>query len=208
MDWSASEANNTASISDAARAFQLGLAASPGGGGYDNLNPWQFLDQYSSGDCITLANVAATGLNMLGIPASATYAWPTADGSSGFPAVSTATCTTQTTATFTYEGQSFKAKLVYVGDNNFEGFFTIVDAGQTKAYTVYPAFDPFTNQNYYYLDIIRTSSATISGSIQYWVWVPGQPPQNGVSVTGGEPVVNAAGVPLPNVPVPNDPSGP
>jgi hypothetical protein len=55
-------------------------------------------------------------------------------------------------------------KLIFT-DNNYEAFFTINDP-EIKAFTVYPFGGPFSNPNYYYLEVLKS----VSGSAeQFWI---------------------------------------
>ncbi|MBN1868576.1 hypothetical protein JW916_14940 [Candidatus Sumerlaeota bacterium] len=167
LGWAVGAANGACSVSEAAAQMSASVAWWPGFGGYNaqelNLNAWQFLDTGWKGDCITLAQIACAGLEMVGVAGTPCIAWPTADGSEGFPSVSASTCQSITRKQFQYEGQTFWAKLVYPG-NNHEGFFTVSDSG-IRAYTVAPSGGPFCNPTYYYLEVLRSVATD-----QFWVW--------------------------------------
>jgi hypothetical protein len=195
VDWSTNDANNATSISGAASLFENAIAISPGFNTprATNWQPWNFLDTQQAGDCGTLAELAVGGLNMIGIAATQRLAYPTADGTSGFPAVSPSSCQTRVTKDFNYSGQTFHAVLIYPG-NNFEGFFTVVDGGTTKAYTVYTPTGPYFNQDYYYLQVLRAFAA-----YQIWVW-DGTQTSGGVTVLDGDDVPGQAHIPVPSVP--------
>jgi len=174
----------------AAERFRDTLSVTPG---YQpprhyTLDSWGFLDSGRSGDCSTLAKLAAEGLRMVGIPAQERWAYPTADGTVGFPQVSSSSCTAKARKTFQYNGETFVAKLVYPG-NNFEAFFTIVDGG-VRAYTVYPAGGPFTGP-LFYLEVLRSVATD-----QFWVW-DGDQTVGGVSVLDWDPVPGAPHIPVP-----------
>ena len=181
----------------AAEAFKNQLATSPG---YTppmvtNWDSWPFLDSGSSGDCATLAHLACTGLGMIGISANPCLAYPTADGTTGFPAVGGTSCHSVATTTFTYSGQTFNAKLVYPG-NNFEGFFTVSDPA-VKAYTIYTPGGPFSDPTYYYLQVLQFAAG--AGGDQYWVW-DGDQTVGGVTVHDWVAVPGAAHIPVPAIP--------
>ncbi|MBN1560382.1 hypothetical protein JW998_09040 [candidate division KSB1 bacterium] len=201
MEWSCTQAINAAAIATAAELFCANLASSPGYTGTTlvnsfmiNINSWEYLDLGSPGDCITLAALACAGLNMLGVGAQYHCSYPTADGSTGYPAVSSTSCHNPTNATFTYQGQDFSARLVYPG-NNYEGFFTINDPG-IKGYTVYPPRWTFENQDYYYLEVLSSVATD-----QFWIW-DGDQTQNGVSVYNWDVVPGVANIPVPSIPSP------
>ena len=194
VNWACTIATGATSISGAAEKFRDAIAANPGFAvpRVWNLDSWQFLASGDHGDCITLAKLARKGLEMVGIPAQERWSFPTADGSSGWPAVSGSTCQSETTETFSYMGQSFNAKLVYTG-NNFEAFFTVSDPA-IKAYTVYPPAGPFQNQTYYYLEVLRSVT-----SDQFWVW-KGTQTNGSVTVTDWTEVPGSTHIAVPAVP--------
>lgn len=203
VEWACNIANSANSITVAAEKFRDAIASNPGPANDPNdndstLNSWQFLDSNHHGDCITLAKLACEGLKIIGISAQHRWAWPTADGTSGFPAISGNTCQNRVTTTLPYQGQTFDAALVYSG-NNFEGFFTISDPN-IKAYTVYPTGGPFTNQTYYYLEVLQS----VANGDQFWVWnYPGSPSfciKNGVAVFNWNNVPGASHIPVPSIP--------
>ena len=188
--WSVAIAAGADTKVGAAERFRDTLSVTPG---YQpprhyTLDSWGFLDSGRSGDCITLAKLAAEGLRMVGIPAQERWAYPTADGTVGFPQVSSSSCTAKARKTFQYNGETFVAKLVYPG-NNFEAFFTIVDGG-VRAYTVYPAGGPFTGP-LFYLEVLRSVATD-----QFWVW-DGDQTVGGVSVLDWDPVPGAPHIPVP-----------
>ena len=202
MEWACGIAQGAATITDAAETFRDGIASSPGYAQDPqtndwNLNSWEFLASGHHGDCITLAALACAGLSVTGIPADYRWAYPTADGTAGFPAVSGNSCHTVTTTVFQYQGQTFNAKLIYPG-NNFEGFFTVSDPG-IEAYTIYTPGGPFTNQTYYYLQVLQFAAG--QGGDQFWVW-DGTQTKNGVTVTDWDEVPGAAHIPVPGIPSP------
>jgi len=200
MDWACDIADGKNTITLAAEAFKDAIASDPGYLPIDDIvydpNSWVFLGSGNPGDCITLAMLATVGLEMIGIPADYCWSYPTADGSSGYPAVSTSTCRTVTTNTFSYNGETFDAVLVYT-DNNFEAFFTVHDP-DIKAFTVYPPRGPYVNQDYYYLEVLRSVT-----SDQFWVWdcFPDVScTKNGVTVYDWDEVPGAAHIPVPSIP--------
>ncbi|MDR2437975.1 MAG: hypothetical protein LBE12_01220, partial [Planctomycetaceae bacterium] len=72
IHWATSKANGATTIIQAAAMVALALAQSPG---YApprscNWNAWEFLDSGQSGDCGTLASLAITCLEVVGIPAT------------------------------------------------------------------------------------------------------------------------------------------
>ncbi len=193
-------AQGAASITAAAEKFRDAISVSPGHGDgvhmvHNETNSWAFLDSGQPGDCITLADLACTGLAVIGVSAAPAKSWPTADGS-GFPGapatVTSSTCTAPTVAYFTYNNQQFTALLEYPY-NHYEGFFTVSDP-YIKAYTVYPAAGSFTNQNYYYLQVLKRVATD-----QLWAWFP-QQTNNNVIVTNDLPVPGAAHIPVPEIP--------
>jgi hypothetical protein len=197
IDWACTEAQGAVSITAAAVKFRDGIASSPG---YSvprvwNLDSWQFLDSGDHGDCITLAKLAREGLVMIGIPSDHRWSYPTADGTTGFPAVSGNSCHNVATKVFQYLGESFNAKLVYPG-NNFEGFFTVSDP-DIKAYTIYTPGGAFANATYYYLEVLQFAAG--AGGDQFWVW-DGTQTHNGVTVTNWVAVPGAAHIPVPSIP--------
>ena len=199
IDWVCGIAQGASSITSAAEKFRDGIASDPG---YTepptrvwNLNSWQFLSSGKPGDCITLAKLAREGLEMVGISADYCWSYPTADGTSGFPAVSGSSCHSVATKVFAYMGENFNAKLVYPG-NNYEGFFTVSDPN-IKAYTIYTPGGPFENQTYYYLQVLQFAAGT--GGDQFWVW-DGDQTQNGVTVDNWDEVPGAAHITVPSIP--------
>ena len=201
VNWACNIAKGAASITSAAVDFRDAIATSPG---YSkprvwNTNAWQFLDSGLHGDCITLAILCTTGLAMVGIPAQPLCSFPTADGSPGWPPVSGSSCQSVATSTYACQGQQFNVKLVYPG-NNFEGFFTVSDPN-IKAYTVYTQGGPFTDQTYYYLQVLQFAAG--QGGDQFWVWDYPLPPYtctiNGVTVTNWWDA-GAPHIPVPSIP--------
>jgi hypothetical protein len=196
LDWACNSATGANSITSAAQEFRDVVASVPGylptSSMVHDVNAWHFLDRGVPGDCYTLANLCGTGLNMLGIPATPSAAWPTADGTTGWPAVSASTCTAPALTNFPYSGATFAAWLVYPG-NHYEGFFTVSDPS-IEAYTVYTPGGPFTNQTYYYLQVLQYADGV--GGDQFWAWQSDQ--------TNGTVIVHQdAAVPgQPHIPVP------
>jgi len=197
LSWACEKADGAYSITSAAVKFRDAIASNPG---YTpprvwNLNSWEFLGTGLHGDCITLAKLAAVGLEMIGISADYCWSFPTADGTSGFPPVRGSSCRNPATKTFQYMGENFNAKLVYPG-NNFEGFFTVSDPG-IKAYTIYTPGGPFENQTYYYLEVLQFAAGTAGD--QFWVW-DGDQSHNGISVNDWDEVPGAVHIPVPSIP--------
>jgi len=135
---------------------------------------WLHLENGSQGDCISSTRLAAAALNMVGINVLTHRAWPTADAS-GFPtfpaAVSNNTARLPTIYQFSKSnGQTYPGALIVQG-NRFEAFLTYgSEANQNiKAYTVFPvSTTPYTNQTYYYLEILHLLVSAVSGD-QFWV---------------------------------------
>jgi len=202
LNWATTQAENGQRIGPIASSFAIKLSSNPGYQPPRASTPdaWGFLDSGQSGDCITLANLAATGLGEIGIPSQSAHSYPTLDGSPGYPAVNQGSCRVQSyTTQMYYNGQAFNAVLVYIDSSGqtevFEGFFTVVDeADNIQAYTVYPYGGPFMNQNYYFLEILRSVATT-----QLWVW-DGTQSKGGITVMDMAPVPGKAQLPVPNEP--------
>jgi len=203
VDWACNIAKGAYSKTQAAQKFRDALADDPG---YSDPQfypePWVFLDSGDSGDCITLAKLACAGLDMVGIYGGYRWAYPTADGSDGYPPVSENSCDNQIRQNFAHQGAVFEAKLVFPasnGLNNFEGFFIVQDPG-TKAYTIFPPRGPIEDDTYLRLKVLRSVA-----SDQLWVWngdqsaYVGSPPHL-VTVTDWDEVPGAAHVPVPDIP--------
>ncbi len=200
VNWSLNSSTYGDSITECAGKMKTKVSGSPGFNyehpennlNYNtncNGNIWEYLDQNSNGDCITLAVLACAGLNILGIEATADVAWPTADGHTfnghQYPAVSSNSCRQHTGLQFSYNGELFLATLIYPG-NNYEGFFYVSDP-LIKAYTVAPPGGAFENQDYFYLQVLD-----FAADEQLWVW-DGNQTSNGVSVTNGVAVPGIGG---------------
>lgn len=192
--WCTNIADGAATITSAAEKFRDVVSVNPGHQRpiHWNLNSWEFLDSGLTGDCITLAKLCAVGLRQIGIDAQERWAWETLDGTPGFPPVSATTSTNMTTEEFEFNGEFFKARLIYPG-NNFMAFFTVNDSG-IKAYTVFPSGGPFENQTYYYLEVLRSVAVE-----QFWVWDEDQT-HNGVSVSEWDRVPGQEDIPVPAIP--------
>jgi hypothetical protein len=203
VDWACNIAKETNTVTAAAEKFKDAIAIAPGYAEpriFNISDSWAFLASGQHGDCITLAQLAREGLWLIGIPAGSYCSYPTADGTSGYPAVSGNSCRNMTTATFEYEGETFNARLVYPG-NNFEGFFMVSDP-DIKGYTIYTPGGPFENQTYYYLEVLQFAAG--AGGDQFWAWdcpyYPYYIIKNGVRVDDGQPVPDASHISVPSIP--------
>lgn len=166
VDWACRLADQATSITTAAEKVRDAIFASPGPSNNNNADAWLFLDSGLSGDCITLARTAAAGLSVLGIPAAPHQAWPSHDtvntgnpSDTVYPAnISSETCKSPiTTSKLVYLGFTWNAVAMYPLHNNFEGFFCVEDPiGHVKAYTVFPPGGGFDDQDYYYLQVLRS----------------------------------------------------
>ncbi|MBL7187982.1 MAG: tandem-95 repeat protein [Phycisphaerae bacterium] len=204
LEWATDIAIGTSTKTKAAERYVSDLGTPHGytpnvNGGTWTLDSWKYLEMLGSNpsiraDCIMLANTVVNGLQVLGIPATERWSYATADGTPGFPTVSTNTCRTLTTKQFEFLGESFNAKLNYFG-NNFEAFFTVSDPN-VKAYTVYPPSRSFENQTYYYLEVLRSVT-----SDQFWVW-NGTQTKNNVTVYNEQKVPGEPHIPVPSIPSP------
>jgi len=199
VDWAITQADGITGKTQAAEAFKnnLGIITTEKDF-YPQSQTWNILDdnRENNVDCISIACLACAGLNMIGIAADYCWSYPTADGTivngHTFPAVSSSSCRSQTILSFDYQGENFEARLGYPG-NRFEGFFTIDDF-QIKAYTVYPPAGPFTNQNYYYLEVLRSVT-----NDQLWVW-NGTQTVNNITVSDWAEVPNQPHITVPDIP--------
>ena len=205
LDWAVRATRGATSVAEAGLKIRDSLATWPGYGDGTGLktlpdvnnNAWEFLDENSPGDCSMLAHAAYEGLGIVGVgavgPRQGRLAWPTPDGSAGYPALSSSSCRQKFRKQFEYNGQQFWARLKYPG-NQYEGFFTVGTEPSLVAYTVYPK-GKAENQTYYYLEVLRIGTANYD-NIQYWGW-------DGNQEAGGESVRDGAGVPgSPNIYVP------
>jgi hypothetical protein len=183
IHWATSNANGAATITQASAMVAQALAQSPGytrdaaGNLPNDLNAWRFLDSGMSGDCATLSKLAVTCLAVLGVPAegpkhsfATNHACPIPQGNPDhLKHVCSETCKNLCTRTFNYTHScnnvlAIPQKLIYTG-NNYEAFFSVNDPG-IKAFTVYPYGGPYSNPNYYYLEVLKS----VSGSAeQFWI---------------------------------------
>ncbi len=209
VDWATGLANGATSISAAAAQISTALWGAGSSLDYsgkdDAWNPWAILDNSEfaqNGDCITMATVASAGMDMLGAAGTPCWSWPTADAS-GLPGtpdtISASTCTQLTKGQVTYNGVQYPARLWYlVGTshwNRFEGFFTVQDPG-IEGYTVGPPTGPWTNPDYYYLQVLNS----VAPLQQFWC-ADGDQNVAGVGPVGnGEQYPNIPAVPLPAAP--------
>jgi hypothetical protein len=176
--WATSKANGATTITQAASMVAQALAQSPGyqSSLASDKDAWRFLDSGQSGDCATLSKLAVTCLGVLGVPAegpklsfATNHACPIPQGNpASLKHVCSETCKNLCTRIFNYTHScgnvlAIPQKLIYT-DNNYEAFFNVNDPG-IKAFTVYPYGGPFSNPNYYYLEVLKS----VSGSAeQYW----------------------------------------
>jgi len=181
INWATSKANGATTITTAADVVAQKLSQNPGyipvGTGLSSdQNAWRFLDMGKSGDCATLSKLSVTCLGVLGVPAegpkysyATNHACPIPQGNPNqLTHVNSDTCKNLCTRIFNFTHScgnvlAVPQKLMYT-DNNYEAFFT-VNNPTIKAFTVYPYGGPFSNPNYYYLEVLKS----VSGSAeQYW----------------------------------------
>jgi len=205
IDWATASADAAESITSAAIKLRDVVAKQPGWGDGVHMahsgDAWLILQEDQEADCWTLANVCAEGLKLLGIPAVAVAAYPTADGTPGFSALSVLSCTHLATTTFNYDGEEYDAALEYHannGGNRYEGFFLVDDpkaVASEEGFTVFDPGGPFTGDghgNYIYLQVLRSVA-----QYQMWVW-HGNP--EGSPVKEETPVPNQPHLPVPEMP--------
>ena len=155
-----------------------------------NWYAWGYLQNSTSpGDCGTLAAVAVASLRQIGIAAQHDLAYATSD---------TDASAMERTFFDLWDSKgnllgTFRAKLVFTG-NNYEAFFTVpVENGETWGYTGYPINGPFKSNNLH-LEIIKAAIGTTN--TQFWVW-DGNQTINGVTVNDWGIVPGQPNVPLP-----------
>jgi hypothetical protein len=207
VDWATQASMWARTATSAAPKFSTALygQGTTAGCGLCNINydPWYALDNgvCGKGDCITLATVACAGLGVVGVSGTPCWAFSTPDTQA---TISSSTCTYLRWGQVTYPAwpnQKWPAWLNYTtngansGLNHFEGFFTVND-GVTKAFTVYPPGGPWTNQQYYYLQVMNS----IAGLNQCWCADRNQTLPDGTVVLMGQMYPNCNFVPLPQAP--------
>ncbi len=143
--------NTTENPSPAPQGAAEKITAKIGHGGASSMstdwNAWRYLQNQriigenrpSIGDCGTMASLAVAGLGQVGVTAIHDRAFAPDPTKS----INSTSCMSMVTDTFTNNGQTINAKMIFAG-NNFEAFFSVIDAGVTKAYTVYPPNGPIT----------------------------------------------------------------
>jgi hypothetical protein len=199
VNWVCNIAKGAGSTSDAGMDFCYALRSSPGfGTNVTNPNdPWGFLDSGIKGDCITLAAVAAKGMQTIGIGATPDVAYPTVDTNA-----TTNTCHPVPPIALLQVGPPttppplFKAQLKYRDSsgvlNVCEGLFYITNP-VVKGFTVVPPLS-YDNATYLYLQILTTVATD-----QEWVWYGNQTNSDGtITVTNG--VSTGIQVPIPAIP--------
>lgn len=155
------------------------------------------LDSGIKGDCITVAAVAAKGMQMIGIGATPDVAYPTVDTNA-----TTNTCHPVPPIALVQVGPPptppplFKAQLKYKDSNGvlnvLEGLFYITNP-VVKGFTVVPPLS-YDNATYLYLQILTTVATD-----QEWVWYGNQTNSDGtITVTNG--VSTGIQVPIPAIP--------
>jgi hypothetical protein len=185
IHWATEKADGAATITSAATMVAQALSQNPGYTPPPNSqsqmthdkNAWRFLDSGTHGDCATLSKLAVTCLDVLGVPAegpkysyATNHACPIPQGNPNkLKHVHSDTCKTLCTRTFHYTHScgtilAVPQKLIYTG-NNYEAFFTVSSFG-INAFTVYPFGGPFSNPNYYYLEVLLSVSQS---AVQFWV---------------------------------------
>ncbi len=195
-------------------ASQVATKFSPkdGGIGITDWNAWRMMtDNPAAGagnrryDCYSCANACAAMLAILGLKAEARFAFPTTDGTDVFALYDgtySAMRVSSTEALFWYfkkDGSAsratprngyFRARLVFSGDNNFEGF-TCLPNEHYAALTVYPLSDAFKEATFT-AKCLREGVNGTSERKQFWIWdkdykdenihendnVPGLQPEN------------------------------